>query len=175
MNTDRTAQIAAATALITDDHIRGFIARVYGVSAEEHAGPDWRQDPARAAIIHDMTNPEREDRYEVRLVDATEEQAPQKAPRHPTWDDVFTRIIADFPNEDGYRFASIESELVATQVLPDGEEQGILERRHQYGDYLSGCPSIKVQIGRDVHYLTWAEAYNFGQALIRTANLAYYG
>ena len=172
----RERELQAACLLVTDDHIRGWYQRTYGMRVEQDRGPQWNSPASRRDIVADMTSPEREDRYEVSLACASDKE-PRHVHGHPTWDQNYLDMIRRLSegHGEGYEFRTHDAGVAQVALLTDtSAEQDILNERYD-GDLMDGCPTIRVMLGGKVSYLTWAEAYNLGQALIRTANVAHYG
>lgn len=69
-----------------------------------------------------------------------------------------TFAVVDHIPEDGILMEEID------RGLPDGD-----------GDYMTGSPSISMQVDGKVTYLTWAEAYSLGKALCGAADVGFYG
>lgn len=103
-------------------------------------------------------------------------QSMQKEMASPLWDGDFKHLLRPLPgNPDGYRFKSKAAGVITVDALVD---EDALEKLRDYAnsdDLMNDVPNISLTCGNKVVYLTWNEAYNLGQALIRIAETSYFG
>lgn len=103
-------------------------------------------------------------------------QAMQKETANFPWDGDFKRLLRGAPNNpDGARFKSKAAGVITVDVLVDEDALDKLRDHAGSDDLMNDVPNISLSCGNKVVYLTWNEAYNLGQALIRMAETCYFG
>lgn len=92
------------------------------------------------------------------------------------WDPDFKHLLRPLPsNPDGARFKSRGAGLVVVDVIVDEDTLDALRDHANSSDLLNDVPNISVAFGNKISYLTWNEAYNLGQALVKMAEVSLFG
>jgi len=161
--------VRAAAALLTDEQIASWYSRTHGTPIEAAVGTDWSS--RREEIVLGMVDPSRDDRLEVVLRPARQRHYAELR------DDAFADITVE--EGDTRAIPLVEGGFALVDILGVGSvDEAVQERlntKHNSSDLLRDVPSIRFQLGDQVSYLTWAEAFNVGVALVRTARVAHYG
>jgi len=94
------------------------------------------------------------------------------------WDSTFHKLWTD--TNGVYNIKTKEAGQAQVRIMgnqgdEDEELLNQLSKKYKTGNLQSGVPNIEMEIGGENVLLTWDEAYNLGYALMRSAEIAYYG